>query len=281
MASDFEKWTANADQIASFLSEANAKNWPLDAVKAEMHMHLALTLEEAQDRLKGDYAADVKDFDKVHEHILGMADILSDGIIKQFPDRFDQNTIAEFPLRSTMRKLWADHVMWTYLYIISTAANLPDKDLVAQRLLANQVDIGNAIKPFYGDEAGNQLTALLKEHIAGAVDVLAAAMANDQSRLEAANKKWYANADQIASFLSDANAKNWPLQDMKAAMEMHLGLTLKEAQSRLKGDFAANIKDFDAVFNHILTMADVLSTGIIQQFPDKAVPAAGKGSTTY
>lgn len=38
-----------------------------------------------------------------------------------------------------------------------------------------QTDIGNAIKPFYGDEAGNKLAALLHEHIVGAANVLAAA----------------------------------------------------------------------------------------------------------
>src|SRR2546425_3381906 len=77
--------------------------------------------------------------------------------------------------RNAMRKLWEDHVTWTRLYIVSAAADLPDKDLTAQRLLQNQVDIGNVIKPFYGDDAGNKLTALLKDHILGAADLIAAA----------------------------------------------------------------------------------------------------------
>src|SRR5215213_7355728 len=79
-----------------------------------------------------------------------------------------------------MRKLWEDHITWTRLYIVSFAADLPDQDLTAQRLLRNQTDLGDAIKPFYGEEAGNQLTTLLKEHIQGAVDLLAAAKAGDQ-----------------------------------------------------------------------------------------------------
>jgi hypothetical protein len=88
-------------------------------------------------------------------------------------------------LRSDLRKLWEDHVTWTRLYIVSVAAGLPDKDATAQRLLQNQVDIGNAIKPFYGAEAGNKLSALLKEHIMGAVDLLAAAKAGDQPKVAA------------------------------------------------------------------------------------------------
>lgn len=168
-----------------------------------------------------------------------------------------------------MRKLWEDHVTWTRLYIVSAAADLPDKDLTAQRLLDNQTDIGNAVKPFYGDAAGTQLTALLKDHILGAVDVLVAAKAGDKAKLDEANKKWYANADDIAAFLSKANPDNWPLADMKAGMKMHLDLTLQEASDRLGGKFADDIKDYDKVHEHILTLAGLLSTGIMKQFPDK------------
>src|SRR5438045_3095425 len=81
--------------------------------------------------------------------------------------------------RNAMRKLWEDHITWTRLYIVSAAADLPDKDVTAQRLLQNQTDIGNAVKPFYGEAAGNQLTALLRDHILGAVDLIAAAKAGD------------------------------------------------------------------------------------------------------
>jgi hypothetical protein len=168
-----------------------------------------------------------------------------------------------------MRKLWEDHITWTRLYIVSFAADLPDKDLVAQRLLQNQTDIGNAVKPYYGEEAGNQLTALLKDHIMGAVDVLTAAKAGDQAKLSAANAKWYANADQIAAFLSKANPKAWPLDSMKAGMKMHLDLTLAEASARLHGNYAEDIKDYDKVHDHILGLADLLSSGIMQQFPDR------------
>ena len=70
-----------------------------------------------------------------------------------------------------MRKLWEQHVTWTRLAIVSFAGNLPDLPFTAQRLLANQTDIGNAIKPFYGQAAGQKLTNLLKAHITGAVAI--------------------------------------------------------------------------------------------------------------
>jgi hypothetical protein len=172
-------------------------------------------------------------------------------------------------LRGAMHKLWEDHITYTRNFIISFAGNLPDQDAVSARLLQNQVDIGDAIKPFYGDAAGSQLTSLLKEHILGAVEILKAAKANDKAATDAAVSKWQANADQIATFLSNANPKNWPDETMKSQMRQHLDLTLKEATDRLGGNYAADIKDYDQVHTHILGLADALTDGIMKQFPNK------------
>jgi hypothetical protein len=168
-----------------------------------------------------------------------------------------------------MRRLWEDHITWTRLYIISAAADLPDRDLTAQRLLRNQTDIGNAIKTFYGEDAGNELTTLLEEHILGAVDLLDAAKAGDQVAVEVARANWYANADAIGAFLSAANPEQWPLSEMQTGMRMHLDVTLEEATARLTGDFETDIVAYDKVHDHILAFADLLSNGIIQQFPDR------------
>lgn len=181
----------------------------------------------------------------------------------------DMKGSKEAALHDSMRKLWEDHIVWTRAFIISAVAGSPDKDAATQRLLQNQVDIGNAIKPFYGNAAGDQLTALLKDHIVIAADVVTAAKANDKPKLDDANKRWFANADQIAAFLSKANPKNWPEADMRTMMHDHLRLTTNEAVARIQGDWAADVKAYDAVHEQILHMADGLSMGIVKQFPDK------------
>ena len=168
-----------------------------------------------------------------------------------------------------MRKLWEDHITWTRLAIVSFAAGLPDLQATETRLLRNQADIGNVIKPFYGRTAGNRLTALLREHILGAVALLQAAKSGDSAAITKASKAWYANANQIADFLSAANPHNWPRGEMRAMMKTHLDETLKEAQDRLGGKFAADIRDYEAVHHHILEMADQLSNGIFAQFPQR------------
>lgn len=168
-----------------------------------------------------------------------------------------------------MRQLWEDHITWTRLVIVSIANDLPDTGPTVQRLLQNQQDIGDAIKPFYGDAAGEQLSALLTDHILIAGDILQAAKANDTTALNDAIERWYANADDIAEFLHAANPDRWPLEEMKMMMREHLDLTLDEAVAYLQGDHTASIAAYDEIHHQILHMADMLSEGIIRQFPQK------------
>ena len=168
-----------------------------------------------------------------------------------------------------MRKLWEDHITWTRMVIVSTLVGLPDQEPTVQRLLQNQEDIGDAIKPFYGDAAGEQLSALLRDHILIAAEILQAAKNGNGAALEAARVRWYANADDIAEFLNAANPQNWPLEEMRAMMREHLDLTLQEAVAYLNGNYAASIDFYDQVHIQALAMADMLSDGIIRQFPNK------------
>ena len=175
---------------------------------------------------------------------------------------------AACQLKTTMRKLWEDHVTWTRNVILCLTDDLPGGDQAVKRLLKNQDDIGNAVKTFYGEAGGKELTRLLREHITTAADLLKAAKTGNNSAFDAANKKWSANADEISDFLSKANP-NWKLNDMKKMMHDHLALTTDEAVARLKKDYAADVKAYDKVHNEILMMADMLTDGIIKQFPGK------------
>jgi hypothetical protein len=170
-------------------------------------------------------------------------------------------------LRTDMRKLWEDHITWTRLAIISLVAGTPDTDATVGRLLQNQTDIGDAVKPFYGQAAGDKLTALLREHILIAADVIAAAKAGDTAKLGATQASWVANADAIAAFLHSANPHHWPLAVLKAEMHMHLDLTTEEAVARLQGNWTADVAAYDKVHRHILHMSDFLASGIVKQFP--------------
>ena len=172
-------------------------------------------------------------------------------------------------LSAEMRVLWSDHVIWTRNVIINIVDGAPGTTEAVNRLLQNQVDIGNAIKPYYGVAAGDTLTVLLKEHIALAADILTAAKGGNTPAYDAALASWYVNGDEIATFLSTANPNNWKLAHWKTMMKTHLDLTLAEASARLTANYAADVVAYDKVYEEMMMMADMLSEGIALQFPDK------------
>jgi hypothetical protein len=178
-------------------------------------------------------------------------------------------TRSELAFRNDMRRLWEDHVTWTRLAIISLTTDSPDTDSTVGRLLRNQTDIGDAIKPFYGDEAGAELTRLLRDHILIAADLVAAAQEGDADGIADAQARWVANADEIAGFLAGANPRAWPLDEMKDMLHEHLELTTNEALARLHGDWDADVAAYDAIHLQALGMADMLATGIVEQFPQR------------
>lgn len=178
-----------------------------------------------------------------------------------------QTNAKELAFHDAMRKLWEEHVFWTRLFIVSDVFNSPDLGATTTRLLANQTDIGNAVAPFYGSAQGAQLTQLLKTHILLAAQILADAKAGDTNGVNQSEQAWYANANQIATFLHQLNPRNWSFAELADMMRTHLNLTLTEAVEELTGQYAQSVAEFDAVENEILGMADTLSNGIIAQFP--------------
>lgn len=171
--------------------------------------------------------------------------------------------------RTDMRVLWSDHALWTRNVIINIVDGLPGTTEAVNRLLQNQVDIGNAIKPHAGIAAGDTLTALLTEHIVVAADLLTAAKANDTEAFQTAHDKWYANGEEIAAFLAAVDPEQDHPHDWSSMMKTHLDLTLEEAVARLTADYAADVIAYDKVYAELMEMSDMISSCILDAFPEK------------
>ncbi|GIO87063.1 hypothetical protein J25TS5_39950 [Paenibacillus faecis] len=171
-------------------------------------------------------------------------------------------------LKGDMQKVWIDHTIWTRSYIVSAMSNRADQKDVLDRLLRNQQDIGNVIKPYYGEAAGNKLADLLREHILIAGKIVAAAKAGNQADMAKLEKDWHRNADDIAKFLSNANP-NWQFKTLQDMLYTHLQLINEVVINCLKGDWKADIAATDKNEIHVIHLADILTEGIVKQFPEK------------
>jgi hypothetical protein len=183
-------------------------------------------------------------------------------------DRSGSSGSGECGLRTAMRKLWTEHVVWTRVYVMEAVAGSPGVDASAKRLLRNQQELGEAIVPYYGKEAGRQLASLLTDHITIATEVVDAAKAGADAKLKDADRRWHDNAAEIAGFLAGANP-HWDRDEVTSMMNDHLRLTTNEAVNRLQKRWADDVANYDQIFEQAMHMADGLTDGIVKQFPDK------------
>lgn len=168
-------------------------------------------------------------------------------------------------LKSIMRLVWEQHIYWTKMTINSIAYSLPDEKLVTDRLLRNATDMGNILKPFYGNAIGEQYSSLIKDHLVIAAELVKAAKANNQQAAMDAEKKWYRNGEQIAEFLSTINPYISRAEFRKMFFE-HLANTKMEAVYTLQHNVNASIDIFDIMELQALQMADTITFAILNQF---------------
>jgi hypothetical protein len=195
--------------------------------------------------------------------------------------------VSAVTFKSQMRKLWEEHIFWTRNVIFCLVDDLPGNVQAVKRQLQNQIDIGNAIKPYYGDATGDKLTELLYNHVNITTDIIVAAKTRDTSVINDVNKKWFANAEEIVVFLHKLNS-NWAIGDLRKMINNQMQLTAESAGERLKKNYDADVIAFDKVQEGVIKMSDTLAEGIIFQFPKKfksplevktAVKTASKAKT--
>ena len=168
-------------------------------------------------------------------------------------------------LINQFRVLWEEHDVWTRDTISGIVFDLPNTNVVIERLLRNPVDFARIFRQFYGKSIAKRFRDLLREHLVLAAELVTAAKAGDTQATNEAERKWYKNANQIACFLSKIN-HFWSKNDWKEMMHMHLKLVKAEAVYLLNEDYEANVSIYDKIEAQTLEMADELARGIIKQF---------------
>ena len=172
---------------------------------------------------------------------------------------------AEVDFINMNRLLWLEHVNWTRMTIISIVFGLPDLPFVQERLLRNATDLGNCLRPFYGDQIADRYTELIKEHLVLAAELVTAAVKGDTKTAMEKEKEWYRNADDIAVFLSSINPY-LEIEEVRKMFYMHLALTKYEAVCMIEKNFKEDIEVFDKIEAQALEMSDMIANAIVRQF---------------
>jgi hypothetical protein len=189
------------------------------------------------------------------------------------PDDMDDDDMDDDDMGGSMtdlvnyfRMLWEQHVAWTRMAVIGLVHQLPEAELILQRLLRNATDFANALAPFYGEEAAREFARLFSEHITIASELVQAAMAGDNNAVTEADRRWRENADQIAEFLASANPY-WREDDWSAMLYEHLDLLSSNVENMIAQNYEESISGYDEVEMQALEMADMMAEGLAMQFP--------------
>ena len=169
-------------------------------------------------------------------------------------------------LMNYFRMLWEQHVTWTRMAVMAIIHELPERELILQRLLRNPMDFGNALRTFYGDEVARNFEELFTGHLTIAAELVQAAKEGNMEAASGAEQRWYENAGQIAEFLGSINP-NWSTEDWSAMMNEHLELLQTNIMNMLEENYEESINGYDDVEAQALEMADMMAEGISRQFP--------------
>ncbi len=171
--------------------------------------------------------------------------------------------------RLALRELWQYQVTWMRSYIVSTLADLEDRDIVKDKLIKNQEKIGNAVKPYYGIIAGRRLASLLREHILIAIEIVRAKKEKDGQALKEAREKGRQYAERISNLFGRVKSPVWDKEHLQEMFYKHLEYIDRQVDFRLQKEWMSEIKAYDDGLAHVLWLSDVLAESIVRQFPDK------------
>ena len=183
----------------------------------------------------------------------------------------DQEPISalQVDLTSTLRKLFTDHAVYTKFVINAIIDGTADIKALLPRLMQNQVDIGDQLKPIIGNKS-SVLIKLLQKHIelAGATVTEIAQdstyfdsdVVSDSIQEAINNQLW--NGNQVASFLSALNSEVLGKEMVESMFQQHNMFVVMMAMKRKEKDYVQELVLYDAYYNQILEMSDAISNAL-------------------
>ena len=168
-----------------------------------------------------------------------------------------------------LRDLWLGHIFW--VRNVSVAA-IDKNDLAIKaaekQAVANAQAIAASIEPFYGAAAKDKFFKLLAGHYGAVKAYLVAAVAGDVSAQAKATQSLTSNADEIATFLSQANPY-LPKDAVQGLLLAHGGHHIQQIQQLRDRNYDAEAKTWEEMKTHVYQIADATADALAKQFTKK------------
>ncbi len=176
------------------------------------------------------------------------------------------NPNKQMALVSRMRLRWSQHIYWTRMLLISIADHLKDQPAVTAQLMQNPRDIADIFEVFYNRQIADIIADLLTEHLQIGAQLILAIQSNQVEKANELDRQWTMNANKMANAFSSINPY-YDKDEMLGMLRSHLNFTRQEISARLAANYPADIEAFNHVEAEAMLMADVFSSGLMQQFP--------------
>ena len=137
-----------------------------------------------------------------------------------------------------------------------------------KQAVANAQAIAASIEPFYGAPAKDKFFKLLAGHYGAVKAYLVAAVAGDVSAQAKATQSLTSNADEIATFLSQANPY-LPKDAVQGLLLAHGGHHIQQIQQLRDRNYDAEAQTWEEMKKHVYQIADATADALAKQFAEK------------
>lgn len=279
-----QEWVGTSKRLGDSMQELNSVHWD-NSIIAKVFEGMINAVEDiAKARRSKNWSREIQSFDRLVDEVSKFADILTTGDMRK-GKREKRDVVGmskeKVMLFRTSRRLWFDHIAYTYLYMRAslkkTGREEAEIKALANRLFKNQTSIGDMIAKGYKPLEGSQVTGLLKDHIKIAAEIVQSAYTNivvdgkevwawDAKEAKPLIKKWQENADDIARKLNDLNSSCWPLGKLKMLLYEHLNANKEVLAAILRdGKTSEELQMFSSATLQVMKVAKIFYKGVAKK----------------
>lgn len=186
----------------------------------------------------------------------------SNGAQENETETESQSNLTVADLLADMGLVWLDQIFWTRMYLMSVDADAADQNPVEERLLQTADEITDVFAKYLPLQITRQLRNLLMEHIEMTAEIIRMLKSGNMTNYDELIKNWYANANQIAVVLGNANPY-FAGRETRNVLLNHLDRTREEIEHQINGEYAQSIETFRDLEQQTLNMAEYFARGLL------------------